>query len=74
MKTAAILSNADICLGLRLAGMDTHHVTSEDELSAVLSSVSDAGLLIISNAFANSATIADFAKKHPQILISEVEL
>jgi len=76
MKTTAILNDADMCLGLRIAGVDTHHVKTEDELSAALDSVSitDTGLLIISEAFANSAEVIDFAKKYPQLLISEVDM
>lgn len=64
----AICSNSTICMGLRLAGVDSYHAETKDALPAILETLSDVGILIISNNL-KSEELADFKEKNPQILI-----
>ena len=50
LRIAAICNEPILCTGLRLVGIECHHVTTETEWNTVLTAlpVADIGLLVIS--------------------------
>ena len=71
MKIAAICSDFDICTGLKLTGIECHHVTTEAEITTVLAALqtADIGVLVVSENLAESASLTKFSNANPQVLV-----
>jgi len=59
-------------MGLRLVGVESHHATSEEELTLVLGKleIADIGIIVVCESFLPSPAFEFFQKKNPQILFA----
>jgi len=72
VRTVAICSDIDACIGFRLVGVESHHAVSEEELTLVLEelNIADIGIIAICSSFSQSPVSEIFQKKNPQILFA----
>jgi len=72
MKTIAIYQNPQICAGLRFAGAETHHITTEEELIIVLESLQTTdNLVILDPTLAELEASKKFIEENPNSLITK---
>jgi len=70
MKIIAISADEDICIGLRLVGIECHMAKNEDELIPLLENLHDTDMIVISNELTLMAAVIGFVKANPQMLIT----
>ena len=74
MKIVAISSNKDICIGLKLVGVECYNAKNAEELSEVLAKIpaSDIGMLVVSDDLSITAPLVRYLDANPQILFLAV--
>ena len=74
MRTVAICTDPDVCIGLRLAGVESYCAASEEELTIVIEEIeaTDVGIIVACESFTKSPSLENFYKKNPQILSADL--
>jgi len=70
MKIVAITSDKTMCDGLRLAGVDSHYVTTDEAAATVLAQIDDTTVVAVSEEFADLAQ--QLTEQHPHILVTTI--